>query len=389
MVPTLYMFDRQAQKTISWLLLIGNIVLTAVQLCWYIPDEFRMTAKELRAVLVRNIFALSVVTLHMMYFNNLSGQVHDDVKKSNETMEAATREKETFFATISHEIRNPLQSLQGSVDLLGEAKDQSPEERRRLLEICRSCCALVINMVSNILDMSKIAAGKMLLSPAPADFREIASRILQVSRSRAEGKDVQLELDCDPALPPAIEVDTQRVEQVLLNLVSNSIKFTPSKGRIVVRIEWRDLSSPDAADHAVEVENALSRSNWRSTIELEEKNVQVGCCTSAVKRTDHGLEQKYQFPTAASSRSRTGHRRSGLLPLPRKSRPHTRTAGVVKVEVMDTGIGISKEGAQRLFKPYQQAEAGISRHDFASLYLGVEDTAAPDSGCGSPRASCN
>ncbi len=382
-IPTFYLFDRQGQKLATMLAFAGNIVLTLVHLQWCFPkdkSEFTFSVYEMKVSLVCAIATMSVDLLFLMYLNNLSGKVYEDVKAANEATEAAAKEKEAFFATISHEIRNPLQSLQGSVELLGDMKTASElrKEKRQLIEICKSCCALVINMVSNILDMSKIAAGKMQLCPAPADLRELVRRILQVSRGRAEGKEVRLELDCDPSLPAAIEVDAQRVEQILINLVSNAIKFTPSKGRVVVKIGWLGLG-PDSAsqDQDSEVRIALSESSWRQTMELEEEEDQEE--DHAISRRGghhrHVLDERYQCERAPSARKKK-HRGSvppafraaadglrqhqhvptGALPRPQHS------AGVVKIEVMDTGIGVSKEAALRLFRPYQQANSGISRY---------------------------
>ncbi len=318
-----------------------------------------MTAEQVKVTLVCNIMGMSVLELLMIYFNDLSAQVYEDVKKANEAIEAATKEKESFFATISHEIRNPLQSLQGSVDLLGEMRDapESSQERARLMEICKSCCALVINMVSNILDMSKIASGKMQLSPAPADLRELTRRILQISHSRAEGKEVKLEFDCDPSLPPAVELDTQRVEQVLLNLISNAIKFTPSKGRVVVKLAWHPLDSILLSAASTDpVRAALARSSWQQTMELEER-----ISASGRHALHHEPDSRRHYHTTATDRGRPAPRlEANITSTSNPSSPQP-GCGVVKAEVMDTGIGISPEGVLRLFQPYQQAEAGISR----------------------------
>ncbi len=216
-------------------------------------------------------------------------------------------------------------------------------------------------MVSNILDMSKIAAGKMQLSPVPADLRELAARIIRVSRSRAEGKSVRLSLECDSGLPAAVEVDTQRLEQVLLNLVSNSIKFTNPKGCVVVKLHWQPLS---AAFPENDVKAAIKESSWRQTMELEEV-----AADQKARMCNWGLVTRYMVASRPSSRGRKDaaepsvHRRK-VDSLRIESSPTVEARadrGIVKIEVMDTGIGISKEGIAKLFHPYQQAEAGISR----------------------------
>ncbi len=216
----------------------------------------------------------------------------------------------------------------------------------------------MINLVSNILDMSKIAADKMQMSPVPTDLRELSNRVLRTSQGRAEGKAISLEFDCDRDLPPAIDVDPQRIEQVMVNLVSNAIKFTPTKGRIVVKVEWTALAVQISEETALKL--AMGHSSWKQTMELSEEEQ----CSRLLARTGSGLNDRYTGPLAPSRRRKKSVKDRTLLSSPENPRrllPHP-DRGLVKVEVMDTGIGISKEGVAKLFRPYQQADDSISRY---------------------------
>ncbi len=376
-IPTLHLFDRKNQRIWCEIILAVNVALTAAFLLFWFPEDreaFVLTPEMARLSVIVAIVAITLATGLMIYLNDLANQVYEEV---NITIEENTREKEQFFATISHEIRNPLQSLQGSVELLaemGKSGHDSPAQFHAdvqpLLEICKGCCGLVINMVSNILDMSKIAADKMQLSPVPTDLREVSNRILRASRGRAEGKSVALSLACDPLLPPAVEVDPQRVEQIVINLVSNAIKFTPTKGRIVIKVSWTELEGGEDLDAVVQ--QTLARSSWKQSIELEE-----GASPADTPR--HQLASSVRIQTRTSRLSRAGS--LTLVKLSRQrdrpsmctfhdcvgseSHPGIPTAkarrGIVKIEVMDSGIGISKEGIGKLFRPYQQADQTISR----------------------------
>ncbi len=374
MCPTLHLFDRERLKFWGGVLLVGNIVLgVGCVFVLYSVDEktLVLTAAQVKSSILLYVITLILYSGFVVYINTLTSQVYDDVKKTNETIEAANREKEQFYATMSHEIRNPLQSLQGSVDLMSElsranSSSSSPtttaqlsEELPPLLEICRGCCGIVINLVSNLLDMSKIAADMMQLSPVPTDLRELTNRILKISRGRAEGKGVRLELVCDPQFPPAVEADPQRVEQVLVNLVSNAIKFTPSKGRIVVRLSWLPLISPAVADT---LRLALSSSSWAQTIEFEEK-LQENKSLPASSVHEHRRCTISCCPSARAIRSGDTSTASNLGESQRPLRE-----GIAKVEVMDSGIGIDKDSTAKLFKAYQQADASISRFASASEY---------------------
>ncbi len=371
-IPTFHMFSRKRQLCWCTFTLTANTVLTALYVRYFLPvqDEFVTKARDLKHAIIASSTATCLSTIFAVYLGNLVANVYEEVQRTNEMIESNTREKEEFFATISHEIRNPLQSLQGSVELLTELNKANPAQLAQdlppLLEICRGCCGIVINLVSNILDMSKIAADKMQLSPAPTDLREVINRVLRTSRGRAESKSVTLRLDCDPDFPPAIEVDPQRVEQVLVNLVANAIKFTPARGRIVVKASWLEESN---------LATALSRSNWKQTMELAEdsqrlavagqpfliRRVNTSCFVSPSHHSKLLVRKDSLSGFGAVVASAGTERNSVTEPSNRRQQRRPRQ-GWAKIEVMDSGIGIAKDSAERLFKPYQQADSGISRY---------------------------
>lgn len=354
MVPTVYLFDTRGQRLCCGLVVLGNVLFTFVYVTFFFPDVkiVSMPAEDLKGTLMSNAVGMSIYAAVMIGFFGLSGQVYEDAKRTSEATEAAAKEKEAFFAAISHEIRNPLQSLLVSVELL--ADPESHREKARLIEICKSCCALIINMVSNILDMSKIAAAKMQLSPVPADLSEIMGRIVRMSRGRAEGKRVRLELDCAHNFPPAVEVDTQRFEQIVMNLVSNAVKFTGPGGIVGCKLSWLPCESEEQV--AGIVKEALSRSDWKQAMEFGEID-------AISLRSHHGLGNKYTgspMPSLRAMSARDKEKIRSESPPKIRARP-PEEMGVVKLEVMDTGIGILKDSIDKLFRPYQQANSSISR----------------------------
>ncbi len=376
--PTLNLFDRRAQNFWGRVVLIGNIILSVACMCLlYLRDDKLLTlnATDIRNSMLVGTTILTIYVFFMIYINDVCSQVYEDVHRSNEAVEAAARDKEQFYATMSHEIRNPLQSLQGSVDLATEllrvgSSAQLTQDLPPLLDICRGCCGIVINLVSNILDISKIAADKMQFSPVPTDLRELVNRILKISKGRAEGKSIALDLECDSWFPPAIEIDPQRVEQILVNLVSNAIKFTPTKGRIVVKVSWLPLIGSTNADN---IRLALIASSWKHVMEFEERPEEARLAPSVSSVQDGSRSRRCtigQMPRrVAGDDDRSGfisaHPPNSADPSPSLGQEHNRAQtreGIAKIEVMDSGIGIEKSSIARLFKAYQQADSSISRY---------------------------
>eukprot|EP01022_Parablepharisma_sp_SALTPOND_P019939 TRINITY_DN3503_c0_g1_i1.p2 TRINITY_DN3503_c0_g1~~TRINITY_DN3503_c0_g1_i1.p2 ORF type:complete len:761 (+),score=79.40 TRINITY_DN3503_c0_g1_i1:274-2556(+) len=348
-VPIIYLFDRKGQTMSLALVLIFNAVFACVFIIYFPQTQVLVLTPDLvNMSICTNVIGITIFGLLTMYFNSLSNAVYADVKTTNETIENNTKEKERFFATISHEIRNPLQSLLGSIELLQEKKTQNDTESS-LMEICKNCCALVINLVSNILDMSKIAADKMQLSPVSANLREIIRKIAKMSQERAQAKNLDLLIIEDPSLPPAIELDTQRIEQIIVNIVSNAIKFT-QKGKVVIKLGWTPLA--DEEDPQSVVQEALKYSSWKETIELSEKPNKVA---------EEGLLKKYTGTYRPSDKAKAV-RVVSRSDVNLESNVAREKQGVAKIEVIDTGIGISKQGIENLFKPYQQADSSISRN---------------------------
>jgi signal transduction histidine kinase len=135
---------------------------------------------------------------------------------------------------MSHEIRNPIQSLMGALELIVPKDDK---EKNELVEICKCGSEVVLNLVSNILDISKINAKKMDLSFGPVDARGTVTKILKLLKQKAQGKGIELKYSDKNRLPPALELDSHRLSQVVLNLVSNAIKFT-QQGEVNVEMYW-------------------------------------------------------------------------------------------------------------------------------------------------------
>ena len=142
--------------------------------------------------------------------------------------ERASRSKSEFLASVSHEIRTPMTAILGYVDEMIDAGDlrRIPADRLRALDTIRRNGLHLLQVINDILDLTKLDAGRLELECVPCSPRVLVSEVCSLMRVRATEKGLELETSSADTLPECVRADPTRVRQVLLNLVSNAIKFT-------------------------------------------------------------------------------------------------------------------------------------------------------------------
>jgi signal transduction histidine kinase/CheY-like chemotaxis protein len=168
--------------------------------------------------------------------------------------ESASREKNAFLANMSHEIRTPMNAILGFSDLLLHELPADGRPRQRVLAIRESATSL-LQLINDILDLSKIDAGVVELHPEPTDLRELCGFMQTIFAQQAARKALRFNCEADPALPSALMLDQLRLRQILVNLISNALKFT-EQGRIDLRLRWAvDAIHPGVGTLEIEVED--------------------------------------------------------------------------------------------------------------------------------------
>jgi signal transduction histidine kinase len=171
-------------------------------------------------------------------------RVEADLRRAKEEAELASRTKTEFLANMSHELRTPLNAVIGFADIMRN-EIFGPLGDSRYIEYAtdiRDSGQHLLNLINDLLDVSKIEFGKIELAEEPVDLTGIIDSCMRLMRDRADQASLELTAVTPPDLPP-LRGDSRRLKQILLNLMSNAVKFTPAGGKVTVRasIESGDI----------------------------------------------------------------------------------------------------------------------------------------------------
>lgn len=169
---------------------------------------------------------------HRAHLEQLVRERTADLERARDAAEAANRAKSAFLANMSHELRTPLNAILGFAQLMANAPNLDAEQRKNLLTINQSGQHLLA-LINDVLEISRIEAGRLSLAPQPFDLHEMLTALSEVLALRARDKGLTLQLEKTPDLPRYLIADYGKLRQILLNLLSNAVKYT-RQGEVVL-----------------------------------------------------------------------------------------------------------------------------------------------------------
>ncbi|MBI5489715.1 MAG: response regulator [Deltaproteobacteria bacterium] len=238
-----YLFFFTAVAVVSWFagLVPGTlaVVLSALAGNFFFIAPFREWSGSPSALLATGAFCVSaeIVALLCAAFRTAFLDLdvaHDEQRRAEEALREADRRKTEFLAVLSHELRNPLAPIRNGVYILGRSPPGG-EQARRALDVIDRQAAHLTRLVEDLLDVTRIARGKVRLKPERLDLSTLVRRTVDDHRAQFADRGISLDVDL-PSTPIVVTGDPTRLAQVVGNLLHNAAKFTPSGGAVVVSL---------------------------------------------------------------------------------------------------------------------------------------------------------
>jgi PAS domain S-box-containing protein len=247
---------------------------------------------------------------HRDHLEELVQERTTELVVAKEQAEAANRAKNAFLANMSHELRTPLNAILGYAQIL-QQRPLEPDIIDNLRTVQKGG-EYLLTLITDILDIARIEAGKTKLFPAPIHFPNFLGHITSTIRARTRAKGLSFSFEQLSSLPSGVQADETRLRQVLLNLLDNAVKFT-DEGSVTLRVRCEDLKGEDATIH-----------------------------------------------TLRRPPSRPGGAAEGM-----------HHVSCITFEVQDTGIGISADQLEPIFQPFEQVEDLARRTEGTGLGLAI------------------
>lgn len=236
-----YIAVSRSGRARNIMLLTGVLLDTGCLLLQILAPQYVFTFSELWQFQISMIGSLIVVTIALIFtfeeYKKIYRENQDDLKLRNEALANAVQHNRGFLATMSHEVRTPMNAVLGMNELILRHPEDIARVRDYSIRIKKAGRNL-ISIINDILDVSKIEEGCIEIVEAPYDLPEMMSDIYSMLRDRAQDKKLALIFSVMPDVPKQLLGDRNRIQQVLVNIISNAIKYTHD-GFVMVTVEYQ------------------------------------------------------------------------------------------------------------------------------------------------------
>jgi len=317
------------------------------------PELFFLLSVALFFVVQMFIIRRQIIEEKLTQYAAHLEQITEELVEAKKAADIAIQAKSFFLANISHEIRTPMSAILGCIDMLVGAKKERPAQfdQTQLVNIIRKSSQNLMTIIDDVLTYSSIDTNRIALEAVPIDLRQLMEDVKIMAGSLFEEKpQLKFHIEWGDSVPNLIIGDPARIRQILLALISNAVKFTEA-GHIIVKCSCILLSEESEYGGAAPLDAAVSQ----TTPFLNPHIAQAKGLRGMISSIDRD-QASHQTTVHLSQTLDTW-----------KSLPN---ALLLRIDILDTGIGIAREQFSKLFKPFSQIDETSTRK-FGGVGLGL------------------
>ena len=248
--------NRRAATIINKAIVQSSNILNGVVLAQNSVSEKKMTLQDVLAeyagLAIVVSFVIIFVLLLLVYSLSVSKKKQMEALKEAQDANAANIAKTTFLNHMSHDIRTPMNAIVGFTDIAMKRKPD--KEVENCLKKIRQSSEYLMTLINDVLDISRVESGKLEYKPVPVDLRDMTDTVLSIARGYMENRDLNFYVSREELKTPYVMADELRIREVLLNIISNAVKFTKDGGSISFTAE----SCPGKDEHHIIVRYRIS-----------------------------------------------------------------------------------------------------------------------------------